>query len=178
MAELENATRKTADKLPPQVAIQQAIARYCRGIDRLDREAILSAYWPDGYDDHLVFGGSPAEFADWVIRALGPAVATSHFLGQSLVTVDGSHAEVETYFSSWSRTRREAGEVLGQSIGRYLDHFEERGGEWRILNRKVILDIVHASPFGSAPGAPVDGRHGADDPSYAELPLLSAGGAR
>lgn len=176
MAELESATRTTADTLPPQVAIQQVIARYCRGIDRLDREAIISAYWPDGYDDHIVFGGSPTELADWVFRTLGPYVATSHFMGQSLVTLDGAHAEVETYFSSWSHQRTEAGEVLGQSIGRYLDHFEERGGEWRILTRTVILDMVQRSPLGPPSGVPIAGRHGADDPSYSALPKLS--GAR
>ncbi|MBM3596487.1 MAG: hypothetical protein FJX31_12175 [Alphaproteobacteria bacterium] len=35
------------------------MASYVRGIDRMDPELILGAYWPVGYDRHAHFGGSP-----------------------------------------------------------------------------------------------------------------------
>ena len=32
--------------------IQQCLLRYTRGVDRHDRELMLSAYWPDAFDEH------------------------------------------------------------------------------------------------------------------------------
>jgi hypothetical protein len=48
------------------IEIQQVLARYSRGIDRMDRDLILSVYWEDAYDSHAVCEGLPTEFADWV----------------------------------------------------------------------------------------------------------------
>ena len=41
------------------------LVRYCRGVDRLDRELVLSAYHPDAIDDHGAFVGTREEFVDW-----------------------------------------------------------------------------------------------------------------
>ena len=53
-----------------EAAIRDCMARYARGIDRMDRGLILGAYWEDGYDRHAHFGGTPAEFTDWVLDLL------------------------------------------------------------------------------------------------------------
>ena len=56
--------------------------------------------------------------------------------------------------------------------GRYLDRFERRGPEWRILERQVVLDcsdnwpaqeIVAESPFASTC---LRGQWGREDPFY------------
>ena len=45
-------------------AIHDVILRYCRGVDRMDRELLLAAYHSDAIDDHGLFVGGPAAFAD------------------------------------------------------------------------------------------------------------------
>jgi len=41
-------------------AIRQAALRYCRGVDRLDPELMLSAYHDGATDDHGIFSGPAA----------------------------------------------------------------------------------------------------------------------
>lgn len=163
-----------ASGLSSHEAIRQALARYCRGVDRIDGDMIASAYWPGARDDHLVFAGTVEEFVPWVIGLLREDTTTSHFLGQSMIWVEGGKAEVETYFQSWNLRDLTDGEAVNYAVGRYLDEFEERNGEWRISNRRVVLDFTRAAPLGPKhPEAPVAGRHGSDDPSFAALPNLS-----
>jgi hypothetical protein len=54
-------------KLSDRQEILDCIHRYCRAIDRFDRELLISVYHPDAIDDHGLFVGGPKEFADWAI---------------------------------------------------------------------------------------------------------------
>ena len=45
--------------------ILDCIPRYCRAVDRFDRELLLSCYHPDAIDDHGMFVGGREAFADW-----------------------------------------------------------------------------------------------------------------
>ena len=36
-------------------AIREVVLRYCRGIDRLDREMVRDCYWPEAIDEHGSF---------------------------------------------------------------------------------------------------------------------------
>jgi hypothetical protein len=53
--------------LPAEIAllaaereIRAALARYCRGIDRMEAELVRSVYHPDAHDDHIVEPPRPA----------------------------------------------------------------------------------------------------------------------
>jgi hypothetical protein len=152
-------------------AIQQVLARYCRGIDRLDRELLEAAYWEDGFDDHVLFAGKPADFISWVLDYLAKDKSSMHMLGQSYIELDGTQARAETYFTAQHVREDESGDIIGYSSGRYLDVFEKRGDEWRIFKRFLILDIRHRKPlgeFGSMQSFPVAnvGCRGRVDGSY------------
>jgi hypothetical protein len=54
---------------PAAEAIRQAVLRYCRGVDRLDAELMLSAYHDGATDDHGVFAGSAADLCARVVRS-------------------------------------------------------------------------------------------------------------
>lgn len=62
--------RRGAGLIPARVGstgtLYGVIARYCRGIDRLDMALVRSAYHPDGVDHHTGFDGGRDEFIDWV----------------------------------------------------------------------------------------------------------------
>lgn len=156
-------------------AIRHCLATYARGVDRHDRETILRSYWPDGWDDHVQFSGSPSDFADWVLNLLRDEVSAFHFLGQSLIEVSGREASVETYYLAKRYLKTADGLIARESIGRYLDKFEKRGDEWRIQKREVLVDGMLETP---APimikfeGNASDRRWPAD-PSYAMFPANS-----
>jgi hypothetical protein len=125
--------------LEDREAIRDCLARYSRGVDRLDRELIISAYHPDAIDDHGKFIGSPAELADWVLGMHTSAhIAHQHALLQQSCEVDGATAHTETYFMFIGVNRE--GPPISISGGRYIDRLERREIGWRILRRLCIRD--------------------------------------
>jgi ketosteroid isomerase-like protein len=131
----------TVESLLDREAIREAMARYCRGIDRLDTDLIKSAYHPDAFDDHGPFKGSRDEFVEWIVPFLRREyVTTSHHLTTQSIEVQGNVAYVETY-AVVVQERHIGGDVL-QLIAnsRYVDRFERRDGDWRIAHRIVVTD--------------------------------------
>ncbi len=120
-------------------AIRDCLARYARGVDRLDRELLLSAYHEDAVDDHGKFLGSPAEFADWAFAMhSGFHVSHQHAILGSTFDIDGDTAHVETYFLFLAMNR--SGRPWSLSSGRYIDRFERRDGRWAIAFRVCVRD--------------------------------------
>jgi len=141
-------TSQEARRAQDTVQIHQVLARYSRGIDRMDRSIILSVYWEDAYDRHAVFEGGPSAFADWVAANMSHYRASSHMLGQSLIEVVGDEARVETYFTAFHHAPGDDGDVMLLVAGRYLDAFQRRRADWRIHRREVLIDWVQKSPMG------------------------------
>lgn len=127
--------------------IRDCLQRYCVGIDRCDEEMLRSTYWPDAHDVHGDFDGSGDEFVEWVLPRLKDLVRTQHFIGNSLIRLEGNFANVETYLRNWHTLRAPDGHehdlIHG---GRYLDRMEKRGEEWRIIDRLVMFDFVLENP--------------------------------
>lgn len=120
-------------------AIWQCLQRYARGVDRFERELILSAFHPDAVDDHGKFVGSREEFADWVIGQHTQAhLGHMHNLFNHTCDRNGDVAHTETYFMFAAMNRE--GTPLVLSGGRYLDRLEKRDGEWRIAYRTTMRD--------------------------------------
>jgi hypothetical protein len=179
--------------------IRQAMARYSRGIDRLDEAIVKTVYHDASHDDH----GFGMTGAGWDLAALcrrdGTGFpeewkATTHFLGSHLIEVDGDDAASEVYFLSWSIFDDPDGvEWALVCSGRYVDRWERRDGEFAVAARTVIYDWFNtekrsttwpgpdhdvAKPFhGAAPsdlGETFRGSAGPGDPSYELLRLRSA----
>jgi hypothetical protein len=120
--------------------IRDCIARLARGEDRRSAELISASYWPDASTDFGMFAGSFAEYLAWVVPGSPAIPVTQHILGQSVIALDRAAARVETHVTSYHRINmgtEERDVVIG---GRYLDRFEQRGNEWRIVNRTMLYD--------------------------------------
>ncbi len=117
-------------------AIRSVIYSYCRAIDRCDTALLLSCYHPGAYDDHGRFKGPVEEFAPWVMELLATMERTTHSIHNILIRVDGNTAGSEAYFVAYHRVD-DRDLMVG---GRYLDRFEYRSGNWRIANRRVVID--------------------------------------
>ena len=120
-------------------AIRQCLNRYARGVDRFDRDIILSAFHPDAIDEHGKFVGNPREFVEWALGQHSRAHLThQHCLLNHTCEFDGDTAYTETYFIFVSMNRE--GKPLTMNGGRYVDRFEKRNGEWRIAYRICLRD--------------------------------------
>ena len=137
-----SSVKRLQAELADREAIRDCLARYCRGIDRMDEAMVLGVYWPDAVDEHLVFTGSPTEFVAWCMPLMRGMEQTVHLLGNILIAIDGVVASVETYFQAFHRLRADEHHPARDLIlgGRYVDRFERRGDEWRIVKRTTIAD--------------------------------------
>ncbi|MBM3605703.1 MAG: nuclear transport factor 2 family protein [Alphaproteobacteria bacterium] len=136
------------DKLISREAIKDCLARYARGVDRADLEALTSSYWPDAHDSHGAYSGPVSGFIEKVKEAWKSSPRNIHHLTNILIEFpDADHAAVETYFWALQRSLAANGEVRQvQLSGRYCDLFERRGSEWRVLRRTVVYDWVEPQP--------------------------------
>ena len=123
-----------------RAAISELMTRYCRSIDRCDRPLLESTYWPDAWDDHNIFRGTALEYFDFIIPWREGHEQTQHMLGNMSIRLDGIDADVETYFICYHRHREPGGAVDMFVGGRYIDRMRKRDGEWRIADRKGVVD--------------------------------------
>ena len=119
--------------------IRQCLHRYARGVDRFDRDLILSAFHPDFLDEHGKFVGTGDEFVDWALDMHQRAqLSHQHCLLNHSCEIDGNTAHAETYFMFVAMNRR--GKPLTIGGGRYIDRLEKRGDDWRIVARVTLRD--------------------------------------
>jgi len=136
----------------------------------MDRDLVLSCYWPGAHDDHGAFHGTAEEFVEW-LEVLRHYDSTMHFVGNQLVEIDGDTARAESYCVAYHRRGAQDGEqghdlVLGL---RYVDRMERRDGEWRIADRKCAFDWSRIDPVTAEwdfPQEALRGRRDNDDPVY------------
>lgn len=186
-------------RLLAREAIRDVTARYCRAIDRLDADLMLSVYHADAVDEvpvpprnlapeerqraeAAVRRSSPAEFVAWVMPLMrANYISTSHCLNQQLIEfLAGDRAHVETYYSCVQVVDQADGRIEERIQGRYVDEVTERGGEWKIAHRFNIIDSYNATPAtpwaGFAdPGQPWIGRNDKRDYSYTSRAAMEAG---
>ena len=118
--------------------ILDCIHRYCRGVDRFDRDMIISVYHSDAIDDHGLFVGGPEQFADWAIGYHRQFQhATHHIVTNHCCELDGDVAHTETYWL-FSGINMEGPSTV--HFGRYIDRFERRLGRWAIAARACIIE--------------------------------------
>lgn len=142
-----------ADKIEELLAkqeITEIIYRYCRGLDRMDRELTLSCWHEGGTDDHgALYSGSAEGFVEWLWPVHAAMERTQHTINNILIEVDGDKAGAESYYTVYLRTPTPDGLVDVIGGGRYCDNFERLGGVWRIRNRQSVGDWTEVIPVGS-----------------------------
>jgi hypothetical protein len=124
--------------------IRDIMLRYARGVNRLDGELVKACFHPDATEKHGAFQGSAQEFAAGLSENLHKGFQfTFHFLGNSLIEIEGNRAAHESYFVGWHRLYPdEKGDEYDVLFGgRYLAVNESRdGGPWLIAKRTVVND--------------------------------------
>ncbi len=179
---LERVERLEAElgELRDREAIREVIHRYCQAVDRCDLEMLKGCYHADGYDDHGFFAGNAHEFAEYVIPVLKQIDSSMHAITNTRIRIDGDRAACQSQWSVIHRLRHDQGFADFWHQGRYLDVFEKRDGEWKILHRVVAADFdrwietvdLRGDVLGSSQNAPLVGCRGTADPGYLWFELV------
>ena len=159
------------ERLLTRQDITDCLTRFCRGMDRFDRDLFLSAFHPDAEIAAGDFVGGPADLYEWAhnMHAAGQ-IATQHNLLNNTCDVDGETAHSETYYLFAARNLDESNWIAG---GRSFDRLQRRDGQWRITLRTNVIEWsgmlpTMPIPFADVPEIGVNGVSARDrtDPSY------------
>lgn len=113
--------------------IWDCLLRYTRGVDRLDRELMLSCFHDDALIDQGTFKGTRENLADWVLTYhQNNQSLTQHLMTNHFCEIDGQIAHAETHVAYYGTN------LSGKdsfAVGRYIDRLECRANGWAVAAR-------------------------------------------
>ena len=174
---MDNDRLARIDQLIDRQDIVDCLSRFCRGMDRFDRDLVLSAFHADAEIAAGEFVGGPVDLYEWACRMHAEGqIATHHYLLNNTCEIDGDVAHCETYYLFAARNRDDTNWLAG---GRYFDRQDRRAGLWRIAVRANAIEwsgMVPTMPIPFADVADIDGNGAPSrnraDPSY-QRPLVN-----
>ncbi len=146
---------EAADRL----ALRELFDAYAHCADRRDAEGQKALFTEDtSFAVYMDGEGSEPSYVLDGREALTPIFddlnryeATTHFNGQSTVTVEGNRATGESYtIAHHLYTENGARKIMVASL-RYLDTFAKIDGRWYFAERKLILDWSETRSVGAPP---------------------------
>lgn len=133
-------------------------ARYARALDWLDIDELKACFWDDAWVDYGFFQGDAHQWCDLIMPTEASSVHRFHYMFNIMIVVHGERAEVESNGFAGSRRVSDDGEAFQSFHGsRYLDVAERRDGEWRIAERRVLLETTQRFPSPDGPGGALVG---------------------
>ncbi|MYW06636.1 nuclear transport factor 2 family protein [Streptomyces sp. SID3343] len=157
-------------------AIHDVVLRYCRGIDRMDLDAVRECYHPDATDEHGSFSGNVDEYLAWIGRLLPRYTSTMHLTGNHLVDFHHDTPDVarsETYGMAFHRSADPSPRGNLVTGFRYIDDFARRDGAWRIARRVATTEWIKVDDVATQwpiPEGMRAGRRDRQDAVYAPFP--------
>lgn len=136
----------TLDDIIAKQEITDLVGRYMRGLDRLDRELLRSVFHDNAYTDYGFYKGGPDGFVEMAHGALKNHLSNHHMIGQTNIDIDGNVAYGEIYFQAFHRIIEQGNERDLIISGRYVDRYEKRNGQWKIIFRSEINDWARNDP--------------------------------
>jgi hypothetical protein len=95
----------TPERIADRFMIQDLMYRWCRAVDRLDRQGMLDIFWPGAIDSHGPYIGPAEGLVDWILTRHKPIKISSHFVGNMLIEfATPDLALTETSFAPSSST--------------------------------------------------------------------------
>jgi hypothetical protein len=151
-------TELTPAEAADRLAIRELFDAYAHCADRRDAEGQKSLFTAD--TRFAVYMGGEGSEPTYVLEgreALTPVFAdlnryeaTTHFNGQSTVTIDGDRATGESYTIAHHLFSEDGNRKIMIASLRYLDAFAKIDGGWYFAERKLRLDWSETRP--STPG--------------------------
>ena len=143
--------REAADRLE----IRELVDAYAHCADRRDAKRQMSLFTKDTH--FVVFMDANSEKPSMelnrredlasVFDELNKYEATTHFMGQSTVILDGDRATGETYCIAHHVSASEGKRTLFIASLRYYDVFAKVEGKWLFTERKLMVDWTDTRPI-------------------------------
>ncbi|TCR70444.1 nuclear transport factor 2 family protein [Bosea sp. BK604] len=133
----------TVEQLVAEAQIRKLIHTYPRGLDRLDRDILLSIAHPEATVKFApMFDGSWTAFVDWLMHAHDRMLFNNHRITNTLIEVRGDHAVSETSSTATLLVKRDDGDIEDRTVhSRYLDRWRRDDGRWALSHRDTIRDF-------------------------------------
>jgi ketosteroid isomerase-like protein len=155
-------TELTPTEAADRLAIRELFDAYAHCADRRDAEGQKALFTDDTvFAVYMDGDGSEPSYVLYGREALTPVFddlnryeATTHFNGQSTVSIDGDRATGESYTIAHHVFTEEGARKIMVASLRYLDAFAKIDGRWYFAARKLILDWSETRSM-TAPAAPV-----------------------
>jgi ketosteroid isomerase-like protein len=138
------------EELEARTAIEDCLKRFARAVDRQDWKAAREGYHDGAFDDHGFFKGPPDPFLAHVAKLHETQHHSMHFNTNVLVLQRFADRRVT-------------------ASARYLDRFEKRSGEWKVVHRTLVFGDIVPEPLKEPVRFPegfTEQKHGMDDPLY------------
>ena len=140
----QQATTAEIEKLLAKQTITELINQYPRGLDRGDRELLLSLAHPGA---KMRFGNrdfpSWEAYVDWLIKAHDDMTGNNHRITNILIEINGDRAVSESTGTATLLVPKEGNPNLYEERwmhSRYLDTWSRRNGKWALDGRQTVAD--------------------------------------
>lgn len=161
----------TVQELIDRQNIWDCLLRYTRGVDRLDRQLMLSAFDENALIDQGSFKGSREELANWVLTYhQDNQLLTQHMMTNHYCEINGDVAHTETCVAYYGTN---AAGKDAFAVGRYIDRLQRGMNGWLIADRVCTTEgaadleknnlLATLKPLFGSIALPTRDR---DDPSY------------
>jgi hypothetical protein len=132
-----------------QIEIRDALARYCRAMDRIDDD-LADSIWHAGATVNYepgIYRGSAHDFVRWVHAFHETVDTTIHRIANITVRIRGTHAGSEAYGHVILVQRAGDGGTVDirHSFGRYIDRWSFRDDRWAIDHREYRRDFGYSA---------------------------------
>ena len=153
---------------------------YTRGLDRHDEALERAVFWPDAAISYATLVPYD-ELAAWANASHANSAAHQHHVTGLTLDVDGATAHEEGYIFFSSDMARDrsldtpgeptpgrvvAGSLATFGTGRYVNRYERRGGDWRMIVHEYVHDISVRLPAVDLCAVGCIGRWDSSDISY------------
>ena len=152
-----DALLKRVDELESRSALRDLVTDYCVGFDTHDWERFVGIWHKDAvWEIGPPFGSFDGHegIRKAVFEILYPVWRETHHLTSNLrlAFTDKDHAHGTCDVDCMGATKDDVVQMINAT---YTDHFERRGGVWKIARRAVKMHYFNAIPGAkmSAPGA-------------------------
>jgi SnoaL-like domain len=137
-------------EISDRFAINDLLVRYTVAIDTKDWELLDRCFTPDAYLDYTSSGGVKGAYPEvraWLAEVLATFPMTQHFIGNSVIVLDGDRATGRTYVLNPMGTPKPGGGLRIMTVGAYYDDRLVRTTDgWRIARRVEELAFMDLPP--------------------------------
>ena len=130
---------ETLESLADRLAIEEALARYCRAIDFGEWDVLDTVFTRDAVLDYTSSGGIRGAFPEvkaWLAKVLPLFPVRQHYVTNREITLRGDEATSSAYlYNPMGRRRDDGGADLFFTGGVYRDRWRRTPDGWRIVER-------------------------------------------